>query len=74
MESMGVVSRCGCKEVYRFPQNTYPYSSCICSFFSSIPTFLFIFIMFFVLVIIIITRKFYSAGRANARSTYVVIH
>ena len=29
---MGVVSRCGCKEVYRFPHTTYPYSSCICYF------------------------------------------
>ena len=25
-------SGCGCKEVYRFPHITYPYSSCICSF------------------------------------------
>ena len=25
-------SGCGCKEVYRFPHTTYPYSSCICSF------------------------------------------
>ena len=25
--------------VYRFPHSTYPYSSCICSFYSSIPTF-----------------------------------
>ena len=24
---------------YRFPHTTYPYSSCICSFYSSIPTF-----------------------------------
>ena len=45
VECMGVVSRmrvrlvgvgriygCGCKEVYRFPHITYPYSSCICSF------------------------------------------
>ena len=31
--------RCGCKEVYIFPHTTYPYSSCICSFCSSIPTF-----------------------------------
>ena len=31
---MGVASGCGCKEVYRFPHITYPYSSC-----SSIPTF-----------------------------------
>ena len=29
---MGVVSGCGCKEVYIFPHITYPYSSCICSF------------------------------------------
>ena len=36
---MGVATGCGCKEVYRFPQTTYPYSSCICSFYSSIPTF-----------------------------------
>ena len=25
MESMGVASGCGCKEVYRFPHITYPY-------------------------------------------------
>ena len=29
---MGVASGCGCKEVYRFPHTTYPYSSCVCSF------------------------------------------
>ena len=43
---MGVVImyRCCCKEVYRFPRTiTYPYSTCISSFFcSSIPTSLFI--------------------------------
>ena len=33
VESMGVASGCRCKELYRFPHNTYPYSSCICSFF-----------------------------------------
>ena len=27
-----MASGCGCKEVYRFPHITYPYSSCICSF------------------------------------------
>ena len=27
-----VYSGCGCKEVYRFPHITYPYSFCICSF------------------------------------------
>ena len=41
---------CGCKEVYRFPHSTYPYSSCICSFYSSIPTFCSFKIIFFVLV------------------------
>ena len=29
VESMGVATGCGCKEVYRFPHSTYPYSSCI---------------------------------------------
>ena len=36
---MGVATGCCCKEVYRFPHTTYPYSSCICLFYSSIPTF-----------------------------------
>ena len=40
---MGVATGCGFKEIYRFPHTTYPYSSCICTFCSSIPTFLFIF-------------------------------
>ena len=42
MECMGVSSGCGCKEVYRFPHITYPYSSCICSFLQQHPYFLFI--------------------------------
>ena len=42
MESMGVASGCVFKEVYRFPHNTYPYSSCICSFLLQHPYFLFI--------------------------------
>ena len=48
LEYIGVVSGCCCKDVYRFPHNiTYPYSTCISSFFcSSIPS-LFIFKMFF---------------------------
>ena len=29
---MGVATGFGCKEVYRFPHTTYPYSSCICYF------------------------------------------
>ena len=40
---MGVTTGCGCKEVYRFPHTTYPYSSCICSFLQQHPYFLFIF-------------------------------
>ena len=42
VESMGVASGCGCKELYRFPHITYPYSSCICSFLQQNPYFLFI--------------------------------
>ena len=40
---LGVATGCGCKEVYRFPHTTYPYSSCICSFLQQQPYFLFIF-------------------------------
>ena len=43
VESMGVDSGCGCKEEYRFPHITYPYSTCICSFLQQHPYFLFIF-------------------------------
>ena len=43
VEFMGVTSGCGCKEVYRFPYITYPYSSCICSFLQQHLYFLFIF-------------------------------
>ena len=44
---MGVATECGCKEVYRFPHTTYPYSSCICSFLQQHPYFLFIFLNVF---------------------------
>ena len=48
---VGGIYGCGCKEVYRFPHSTYPYSSCICSFLQQHPYFLFIKkIFFFVLV------------------------
>ena len=40
---VGGIYWCGCKEVYRFPHTTYPYSSCICSFLQQHPYFLFIF-------------------------------
>ena len=36
-------SGCVCKEEYRFPHITYPYSSCVCSFLQQHPYFLFIF-------------------------------
>ena len=52
VESMGVASGCGCKEVYRFPHITYPYSSCICSFLQQHLYFLFI-KMFFILLFVI---------------------
>ena len=47
---MGVATGCGCKEVYRFPHTTYPYSSCICSFLKQHPTFCSFKKMFFFLV------------------------
>ena len=40
---VGGIYGCGCKEIYRFPHTTYPYSSCICSFLQQHPYFLFIF-------------------------------
>ena len=42
LQEVSVSSECGCKEVYRFPHTTYPYSSCICSFLQQHPYFLFI--------------------------------
>ena len=49
VESMGVASGCGCKEVhvYRFPHITYSYSSCIYSFLQQHPYFLFFFLNVF---------------------------
>ena len=35
-QEVGVASRCGCKEVYRFPHTTYLVSVLFCS---NIPTF-----------------------------------
>ena len=45
-----MASGCGCKEIYRYPHITYPYSSCVCSFLQQHPYFLFILKMFFVLI------------------------
>ena len=39
---MGVCSGCGCKEVYRFPHITYPYSSCMYLFFYAAASLLFV--------------------------------
>ena len=50
MKSMGVASGCGCKEVYRFPHITYPYSSCIRYFLQQHPYFLKKNLMCFVLL------------------------
>ena len=47
-----MASGSGCKEVYGFPHNTYPYSSCFCSFLQQHSYFLFIFKTFFVLVLV----------------------
>ena len=62
---MGVVGECCCKEVYIIIIDiliiiiTFPYSTCISSFFgSSIPISLFIFKCFFVLVFIQIIMIF----------------
>ena len=35
LECIGVGSGCCCEEVYRFPYMTYPYSTCISSFFAA---------------------------------------
>ena len=46
LAGVGGIYGCGCKEVYRFPHTTYPYSSCtccICSFLQQHPYSLFIF-------------------------------
>ena len=45
---VGGIYGCGCKEVYRFPHTTYPYSSCICSFLQQHPYFLFIFLNIYI--------------------------
>ena len=60
VECMDVASGCGCKEVYRFPHTTYPYS-CICSFCSSIPTFSFFLNVF---------HSFRRKKKKNAKSRF----
>ena len=41
-QEVGVTTGCGFKEIYRFPHTTYPYSSCICTFWQQHPYFFFI--------------------------------
>ena len=50
VESMGVATGCGFKEIYRFPHSTYPYPLVSVLFCSSIPTFLFILKMFLIYI------------------------
>ena len=62
---MGVTTGCGCKEVYRFPHTTYPYSSCICSFCSSMHPYLkkcfsFLFQYFFVITFYELNHYFFT--------------
>ena len=54
---MGVATGCGCKEVYRFPHTTYPYSSVL--FCSSIPTFCSFKKMVFLLFPVLFVITFY---------------
>ena len=60
LQCIGVVSGCCCKEVYADILTmiiNFPYSTCISSFFgSSIPTSLFIFKCFFILVYVIFVQ------------------
>ena len=58
-------SGCGCKEVYRFPHITYPYSSCICSFLQQHPyffSFFPFFFPFFIYIYVTILTGFHTDG------------
>ena len=43
-QEVGVATGCGFKEIYRFPHTTYPYSSCICTFWQQHPYLFFHFV------------------------------
>ena len=64
---LGVVVR---RYIYRFPHTTYPYSSCICSFYSSIPTFCSFKKNVFVLVPIHFLITFYVLNNYFAQYKY----
>ena len=66
---MSVATGCGCKEVYRFPHTTYPYSSCICSFLQQHPSFLFI-CLFFVLVPVLFALNNFSRSISTHTGNY----
>ena len=61
----------GCKEVYRFPHTTYPYSSCVCSFLQQHPYCLFIFYVFHSLIYRV---SYISASKAGAIPENNAIH
>ena len=63
---MGGIYGCGCKEVYRFPHTTYPYSVLFCS---SIPYFLFIFKCFSFLFQYFFVITFYVLKRLHIQAT-----
>ena len=67
MKCMGVATGCGCKEVYRFPHITYPYSSCICSFLQQHPHFLFFFKCFFGMLELL-TKEKISGNKRTSQS------
>ena len=74
---MGVcgIYGCGCMEVYRFPHITYPYSSCICSFW---PTFFvhlknsFLFRYFLVIYVIIFSAVYKACNYYCTRHGWYV--
>ena len=56
---MGGIYGCGCKEVYRFPHITYPFSAPFCSiptFYSFKKMFSFLLWYFLVIYVIIVSR------------------
>ena len=48
---MGVATGCGFKEIDRFPHTTYPYSSCICTFWQQHPYFFFILLKYNIILV-----------------------
>ena len=65
-------SGCGCKEVYRFPHITYPYSSCICSFFAVASLHFVLFFKCFSFLYIIESVDSISRDERDARLTQYI--